>query len=409
MKFKWDKKYLYWGITALLVVICSILFYFFMDTIGSIFKSIFGVFKVLTPVLYGIIIAYLLNPAYMFFATQLRSIFGKKAKNKALLNKITNGFGIVISILLFLVVIVGLLWIVIPQLFESIKSVVAYIPEGLSTVEEWIKNYFSGSPQVETAVASIIDKMTSSITNWSQNELLPLSSVVNNLTAGITNFLIFLKDFLLGLVIAIYLLGSKKTFINQTKRLTYSVLGIKKANKVMEVAKYTDNMMKKTIGGKLLTSLFVSIITFIVMTIFKWPYPLLISVVVGVTNIIPFFGPWIGGIPSLLLILMVNPAQAIYFGIFTFVLQTIEGNYIHPKIVGHKTGISSFWVLFSILLFGGLFGIIGMIIGVPIFAIIYHFTVKWFARLSEKRNVPVQSEKYEDISYIEPTDKKDNK
>ena len=188
---------------------------------------------------------------------------------------------------------------------------------------------------------------------------------------------IFIKDFIIGIVFSVYILANKTKFIAGVKKFTYTLFGIRHGNNILEIGRYSYKIFNGFVKGKLITSLTIGIANYIGMVLLNLPYALLISIIIAVTNIIPFFGPIIGWIPSVILILMISPLKALYFTILNILLQQVEGNILEPKIVGNTTGISGFWVLFAIILFEGLFGFIGMIIGVPIFAIIYHFAISY--------------------------------
>lgn len=207
---------------------------------------------------------------------------------------------------------------------------------------------------------------------WINNTVLPkLQALAGGISAGVSSAIGGLYNLLIGMIVSIYLLGCRKTFARQGKKLIYSIFRKKWAFLVLDEIEYANRMFTGFISGRIADSLIIGIICFVGMLVLRIPNPILISVIVGVTNIIPFFGPYIGAIPSFLLILSVNPAKAIVFLVFILILQQFDGNILGPRILGNVTGLSSFWVLFSILLFGGLFGFVGMIIGVPVFAVIY--------------------------------------
>lgn len=187
---------------------------------------------------------------------------------------------------------------------------------------------------------------------------------------GIFSFLIGLKDFILGFIVSIYILYSKEMFMMQFKKLIYALFPVKSADKVILKSKHTNDVFTNFLSGKLLDSVIIGMICFILMTIFKMPYAILISCIIGITNIIPFFGPFIGAIPSSLLILLSEPKKTIIFVILILAIQQFDGNFLGPKILGNSLKLPTFWIMFSIFLFGGLFGVVGMIIGIPLFAVL---------------------------------------
>ena len=220
---------------------------------------------------------------------------------------------------------------------------------------------------------SAYDTVSTSIwTPWIKTTLLPsMQNILSGAALGVLNVVVVLKNLVIGIIVAVYMLASRKRFVQQGKMVLYSVVKPRWASLITEEVKYADRMFGGFINGKILDSAIIGLLCYIGCLIFKFPSALLVSVIIGVTNVIPFFGPFIGAIPATLLILIQNPIKALWFVLFVLVLQQLDGNIIGPKILGNTTGLSSFWVLFAILLFGGLWGFAGMIVGVPLFAVIY--------------------------------------
>lgn len=410
---KWDKKYFRWGVTIFLVIAASILLYYLIGNIGLIFSVIGRLLDILSPLIMGLVLAFILNPIYKFLNRNIEKILEKKSKNKKRVQGFAKGFSIFLSVLFLLIVIVGLVWLVLPELINSIESIVSSIPSAIDSFEEWLDDVLKVNPEFEDAILSFIDTVSNSINSWMRNDLLPS---MTNIASGVTNGLIsvvgFIVDFFIGLVFAVYILISKKEFGAQAKKVSYCVFGSKISNKIIDVCKYISKLFNNVFAGKIFDSTLVGIICFLFMIITGMPYPVLIAVLIGVTDIIPFFGPFIGAIPAILLILVVSPIQALYFGIFILVLQQVEGNLLQPKVSGFATGISSFWALFAIIFFGDLFGLVGLIIGVPLFAVIYHYLKIVIDKRLKKNKMPVDTSAYYDIDYIdeenEKTDKKEN-
>ena len=205
-------------------------------------------------------------------------------------------------------------------------------------------------------------------------------------------------------MISIYVLFSKETFAGQGKKITFALFNTKTANQIIKDTRFISDTFIGFISGKIIDSIIIGFICFAGTSILKMPYALLISVIVGVTNVIPFFGPYLGAIPSTILILMVNPVKCIYFILFILVLQQLDGNFIGPKILGQSTGLSGFWVIFSITIFGGIMGVPGMIIGVPFFAVLYAMIKRLTNRLLLKRGLPSETNKYMNVDYIQDKD-----
>ena len=231
-----------------------------------------------------------------------------------------------------------------------------------------------------------------------QTQILPqintYLSYVASITTGVINAVKLLFNFAIGLVIAIYLLTSKETFIGQAKKIVYTLLPPRYGNVVIHTMRISDQMFGGFISGKILDSAIIGVICYVGLIILRVPYSLLVAVIVGVTNVIPFFGPFIGAVPSVILIALADPIKGLYFLIFVLVLQQVDGNIIGPKILGDSTGLSAFWVVFAILVGGGLFGFMGMLLGVPTFAVIYYLLREAAAYILRKRKLPEETRDY---------------
>ena len=281
------------------------------------------------------------------------------------------------------------------------------LPDSIVKVESWLENILKGNPAIENIILTMINDSSKSILSYLSEGILPkMENIVTTVTVGLNGMYEFLRDFTIGIVFSVYLLINKNKYVSEMKKFIYTFLGIKKGNSLLQGARYSYNIFNGFIKGKLLTSVALGIVCYIAMILFKMPYAALISLIVAITNIIPFFGPIIGWVPGVILLLLINPIQALYFTIIIIVLQQIEGNILSPKIVGDSIGLSGFWVLFSIMIFGGIFGLVGMIIGVPIFAIFYHFASYQLKKYLAKKDLPSETADYEDLKYIDETTKK---
>jgi len=279
------------------------------------------------------------------------------------------------------------------------------LPEYLNRTEEWLTvHLFSNNPILEGNVQQLYASVSSSLMEWANTQLVPqLLEVMRGNFVGsfVSNTISFLKTVLVGFISAVYMLNSKDTFSAQGKKLIYSMFHTDTANVILENIRFVHKVFGGFITGKLLDSLIIGLITFFAMSILQMPYVLLISVIIGVTNIIPFFGPFIGAIPSTLLIILVSPLQGVYFVIFILILQQFDGNILGPKILGDSTGLASFWVMFAILLFGGMFGFAGMVVGVPLFAVIYSAVSGLVNRSLGKKKLSVQTADYITLDHID--------
>ena len=266
----------------------------------------------------------------------------------------------------------------------------------------WIQNYLQDNEIVWNYVNQFIDTVSVNVESWLETKLLPnMQTIVSGVSAGLLGAIVVMKNILIGLIAAIYMMGNRRKFAAQAKKLIYSAFSVRHANAILDECRLIDRMFGGFISGKLIDSLIIGCLCFFFMSILNLPYSMLISVVVGVTNIIPFFGPYIGAIPSAILVLTVNPMQCLYFLILILLLQQFDGNFLGPKILGNSTGLSSFWVLFSILVFGGLLGFVGMIIGVPAFAVIYDLVKKCANYLLRQKKLTTDTDTYQELVSIE--------
>ena len=403
--FNWDKKYLYWGVTAFCVIACSILFYMalaYLPVIGTALKSLA---RILSPFIWGLIITYLLAPLYKglyqgFFLPLTEKLSGKKKKGSP---KLAKALSVLLSIIVFLAMITALVYLIIPQLYSSVETIVNNSPGYIDKLSEWSKNTLANYPELRDFVIEKFEEINTNLFTWVRDTILPgLGSFVSNITAGVYYFLRAVYNIVIGIIVSAYLLSNMETASARAKRLCYCVFGVEWAEKIRRAIRFTDRTFMGFINGKLLDSAIIGLICYIVCAILKMPYALLVSVIIGVTNIIPFFGPLIGAIPSAFIILLVDPLKALIFVIFIIILQQVDGNIIGPKILGSSIGINGFWVMFSIILGAGLFSFWGMLLGVPVFVVIYTGITILVERKLKKRSLPVDPDDYADLDHIDP-------
>ena len=404
--FKWDKKYLYWGMTAFCVIAASIFFYMALRYLPDIGKWIGGVTKILSPFIWGLVISYLLMPLMrsmeknIFRPLSLR-IFKKSKKHTG--KRLARNLSVFMSIMVFLAVIVALVYLILPQLYSSIDTIVKNSPTYLGNLAKWVENLLKDYPEIEQYALNLINNANTNIMKWLEEKVLPeLGSLLTNLTAGVYYALKGIYNLIIGIIVSIYILGNIEGFSASARRLTYSLFSLATAEKIRESVAFIDKTFMGFINGKLLDSAIIGLICYIVCAILNMPYALLVSVIVGVTNIIPFFGPFIGAVPSAIIILMVNPMKCLIFIIFIVVLQQVDGNIIGPKILGSSIGINGFWVMFSIILGAGLFGFWGMLLGVPVFVVIYTTINNLIVRKLKSDDLPFDVEEYNDLDHIDP-------
>lgn len=402
MKEKIQNKYIAWGLTIFCSLAALVLLFFILYRGHNIMKFVITIFNILKPFVYGLVIAYLMNPLVLFFDKNVYMVLLdnviKSPKNQDKKIKISRFLSLFTSTFVFVAVLITCFNFIIPEILSSIETLFSNINTYLSNSRELLIKIFGGSESAREFINDNYGLITDYLNTWLNSGA--LDNIVTILGNGIVGTLKFVYNVVIGYVISIYMLFDKEKFKAQIKKILYTFFSNDRVNLILENVRYTDSIFGNFFVGKLIDSLIVGIICLVVMLILDMPYALIISVIVGVTNIIPYFGPFIGAIPSALLLLIVNPTKAIIFLIFIFILQQIDGNIIGPKILGSKIGLSSFWVLFSLLIFGGLFGVVGMIIGVPIFSILYSFINGLIKRRLSQKHLPEDSKAYENLAYI---------
>lgn len=403
--FNWDKKYLYWGVTAFCVIAGSILFYMALAYLPAIGTALGALGRILSPFIWGLVITYLLSPLYKAlyrgaFLPLTEKLSGKKKKGSP---RLAKALSVLLSIVVFLAVITALVYLIIPQLYSSIETIVNNSPAYVEKLSEWSQNMLANFPELRDFVTEKFEEINTNLFSWIRESVMPrLGSFVTNLTAGVYYFVRAIYNIVIGIIVSVYLLSNMESATARAKRLCYCVFGVERAEKIRDAIRFTDKTFMSFINGKLLDSAIIGLLCYIVCAILKMPYTLLVSVIIGVTNIIPFFGPLIGAIPSAFIILLVDPLKCLIFVIFIIVLQQIDGNIIGPKILGSSIGINGFWVMFSIILGAGLFGFWGMLLGVPVFVVIYTGITNLVERRLKKRSLPVEPEAYAELDHIDP-------
>ena len=379
---------------AAIILLCLILTLFFRT---SAVTGAFGrAASILEPFFWGLAIAYLLNPVCEYAEGMLTRLEAKVSK-KHRPGLIRMG-GILAALLLLFAIAVLFILAVLPQMITSISSLLGQLPQSIKDFQLWIETFAQGdtSNELILAVQEVSDTLGERLQEYLKTDLLPnLTTVVSRVTNSFMGILSVLKNFGLGCIIAAYILGSREKFLAQANMILYGLFPPRAADWIRDEVRFSDQMFSGFIRGKILDSLIIGLICLVFTLIARIPYAVLISVIVGVTNIIPFFGPYIGAIPSALLILTVSPAKCLVFVVFIIILQQIDGNYIGPAILGDRLGISGIWILFAIMVFSSLWGILGMLIGVPVFAVIYDLIRKLIYRCLRGRGQEKLIEDYD--------------
>ena len=366
------KRYLQLLLTVVLIMlgVCAVIFLMFRTQ--TLIDGINYLNAILKPFFYGAAIAYILRPICLFFEQWIIRLFRRFSGRD--LSSAVRMLSILLTLVLALTLVILLILMVIPQLISSISGLILQLPDVVTDFQNWLQTMDRGktSHEAVTYITQIITTLSSRLQTYLETSLLPnMKTVISEVTSSFLNLFDIIKDFGLGCIVAAYFLGSWEKFIAQAKLLVYSIFPQKIADWIRDEVHFSDRMFSGFINGKIIDSLIIGVICFVFTQVTQMPYALLVSIIVGVTNVVPFFGPYLGAIPSAILILIVSPYQCVVFLIFVIILQQFDGNILGPYILGDRVGVSGFWVLFSILFFGSLWGLVGMLVGVPVFAVLY--------------------------------------
>lgn len=375
------QRYFYGMIAGFGAISMSILFFFLLFRLQGIGKVLSELSEILAPFIYGGVMAYLLRPLCNALEAFFQVRFAKKIKRFA------NVVAVCTSIVIGILVVYALFTMVLPQLVDSVVTLWNSLPSKMEQLIGWAGTTFGEDERLVSFFDENYRNYFTDIDTWVRDNIVPqVSNIVSGVGTSVVRVVKFLYNILIGLIVAIYVLHGRKRFGRQAVLIVRSALPDRWANLVLEEARFVDRMFGGFIDGKIMDSAIVGVLCYVGCTLLRIPNALLVSVLVGVTNVIPFFGPVIGAVPATLLILIESPIKALWFVIFVLVLQQFDGNILGPKILGNRTGLSGFWVMFSIILFGGLWGIVGMIICVPLFAVIYDTVRRLVIRGLRKKN-----------------------
>lgn len=398
LKVDFNRKYntiaVYCVITFAVCLLLVILFVKFSAVAGAVKEF----FRVIAPVTWGIVIAYLCNPIMKFIESKLKKIIDRKKPHP----KLTRSLSVTISLVLLIAVVAALIAIIINQIISSIVEIFSSIPAYRQQIETLITKFLGDYPKLVSAIESQLDTIYPKLVDFANDMIPKLGDLSIKLKDSAVVVVVAIKDCVIGFIVAIYLLYSKETFLAQARKVVYALFPKNLSRNILLVSAKANRTLSGFLSGKLLDSLIIGIICFIVMTIMQMDFTALISVIIGVTNIIPFFGPFFGAIPSALLLLMAAPKQVIPFIIFIVILQQFDGNILGPKIIGDSTGLTPFWVMFAIFVGGGLFGFAGMLLGVPVFAVIYALFSEMVAYLLKKKKLSHRTKDYHEVDVDMP-------
>lgn len=390
------------------MIAACVLFYFAIlrwDVIAAGWATGMDILK---PIIYGIVMAYLLNPVMCLVQPRVTSFLQDHMSNKERAASIGKGIGIASAIVFGVAVVSVVVGMIVPDLYTSLKGLIETLPGQIKTLVETIEVKWEISMDAElktiwntlkSNAATIFDKF------YNKDLLSVTGNVLTYLTTGVIGVVGFVFDLFIGIMTAIFALGEKEKFIAQSKKVVFALFRPEMANNILDVARHCHKVFGGFLIGKIIDSIIIGIICYVCMLWMKMPYPLLIGIFIGLTNIVPIFGPFIGAIPSVILILLVSPIKAVYFAIFILILQQIDGNIIGPTILGDTTGLDEFWVILALILCGGLWGIVGMIIGVPLFATLYYVAKRLLERILRNKGLPVETEHYRDVECYDGEEK----
>lgn len=406
-KGRFANQYFCWGLTAFAVVAASLCFYYVMFHLTNITRGLRAAGHILMPVMFGLVLAYLLTPVLNYIEHNILMPLCDKCgvKKTKKRDSFLRGVGIIVTIILFVAVIYGLCAMMVSQIVPSLMNIINNFDIYVNNMTVWVNKLLDDNPELKANVLRMLNEYSGELDKWLNEYVLPKTGeLIKTVSLSVIGMLKVLWNFIIGVIISVYLLASKETFAGQAKKIIYACFKTPRANAIIGSFRFTHKTFIGFLSGKIVDSIIIGLLCFIGTTLLGTPYAALISVIIGVTNIIPFFGPFLGAIPSTILIFVVDPMKflnCVYFIIFILLLQQFDGNVIGPKILGNSTGLTGFWVIFSITVFGGFFGVVGMIVGVPIFAVIYA-GIKYLINGSlKRRNLPQGTEKYLNVGFID--------
>lgn len=397
LKNKFDKNMIKFGVVLTVSICTCLVFAEFIKEWRAVLGFIGKLFSALSPFIIGLVLAFLLNPIMVYFRRGIAHFFSKILKKTDYDTSFRKSKipALVLTIAFFMLLIGGFLRIVIPHIYISLKDLVDKMPGYIESAQAWITKFFKENSKLEGPALQALDYVEDNVMVWVQDKIMPnLDDIVVKVSSGLVVGVKAVFNFLVGIIVAIYLLASKDVLIAQGKKIVYCTFSKKNGNKILEGLSYANSVFGGFINGKILDSIIIGILCYVFTSAVGMEYAVLMSVIVGVTNIIPFFGPFIGAIPGALLALMDDPLMLVVFVVFVLCLQQFDGNILGPLILGDSTGLSGMWVLVAILVGGDLFGVGGMILGVPAFACIYAFIAVQLRDGLREKNLSSNTEDY---------------
>lgn len=394
--------YISLAVLVFVLFCCCTMFFFMIYRYNGVSKGWDTIMKVLQPITFGLVIAYLINPIMKFFEKHLLHFLEPRVQKEKKCRKIARSIATGGAVVVFVLIVILLFAMMIPQLISSISGMVNSLPKQVDSFIDWFNGLTNSDNEIIQSLETNMMDMVTYLENWVKESFLPnIQTYITSITSGVINMVKVLMNAIIGLIVSVYVLMTKEKFIGQSKKIVYAIFKPVRGNVIIDTFRKSNEIFGGFISGKLLDSAIIGVLCYICLLIMKMPYTLLVSVFVGLTNIIPFFGPFIGAIPSVIIIALADPIKGIYFLIFIFILQQVDGNIIGPKILGDSTGLSAFWVMFSILIGGGLFGFLGMLLGVPVFAMIYYIIRRLVNHSIRKKNLTTVTEAYVEAAGVD--------
>ncbi|MBS5949225.1 MAG: AI-2E family transporter [Clostridium sp.] len=386
MKINWNNKYTTIAVYSFIVSISIILFYLAISQVSIFTDKLDSILIIFQPFIIGFTIAYIINFLLDFYENKVfENKYIKRIKLKS-----KRGISILLAYISAFFIISMVIKFLLPQVTESILGLINDIPTYISNTTNFVNDLIKNL-NIEEQYSKVLMDNYNSFVNY-------VISFVTDLIPAIGAFLAktasSIWNLVLGIIVSVYLLIDKEKLCGLSKKITYALFSENKAESIIALVHKSNYTFGRFLVGKIIDSLIIGVLTFIILTIFRMPYTVLVSVIVGITNVIPFFGPFIGAIPSFIIILFVSPIQALWFLLIILFIQQLDGNVIGPKILGDTIGISAFWVLFSILVAGKLLGIVGMIIGVPLFAVFYSIVKTFIENKLKKKGLKTETKDY---------------
>ena len=390
------------GLMVFITFVCCILIIFSVLRYQGFANGWHKVISAAQPIIIGLVLAYLLNPVMKFLERHLYKLLKDRAKTDGKAKKMARVFAIAGAIIFMIAVIVLLIAAIVPSVTDSIMGIVDTLPTNVANLVKMMQEGRLGNYEVADTIGDALTKLTDYVENWATQTLLPQArTYLIQITSGVINMVKAMFNFVIGIIVAVYVLMIKERLIGQSKKVIYAIFKPRQGNIIVETMHKADDIFGGFIIGKIIDSAIIGVICYVGCSILRIPDTMLVSVIIGVTNIIPLFGPFIGAIPALLLVVIQSPWHALYLLIFIIVLQQVDGNIIGPKILGDSTGLSSFWVLFAILIGGGMFGFLGMLLGVPVFALIYYIMRRLVNHGVAKKHFSVRTADYVKVEKID--------